>query len=367
MDHPLPLSHSPAPLTSHPPSSTRHSPSHTLPHSTRHTPTQYNQSHSEHPTGEATQVPSSLVCDLTTGQLYSTAPEPARQPGPTAPPPPASHWPPVRKSSGHRAIPPQTKMTSFSRELSRRPMAVLRRTELERPSPSHPPHHTSLTTPLTPPLMPHPPSLPRPSHSVRYPLGNPVVPRAPLPPPPPNPLLTCSQGSAQMREEREKNQIENSFLRVCPMPSTGLVTLVTLHSSGPVQASRQPVAVRVPSMHTLARPFSEETLPTPPPKARTPPSFSPPPSPSCSPPAPPRSPACVSPDHMHVGALICGGQLVLDSGGEQVVHPLREGSSTSVASGNTPSPLGGGNGMQAPPPTATDGGGDLPHGTAEAT
>ena len=61
---------------------------------------------------------------------------------------------------------------------------------------------------------------------------------------------------------------------------------------------------------------------------------------------------------MHVGAEIRGDQLVLERGGEQVVHPLRDTSQASMggASGVEATPLlvGVTSGSQAPPPTATE-------------
>ena len=296
-------------------------------------------------------IPSSLVCDLSTGQLYCTTGTNTRPP-PHAPPPalPPSSPPQsrdrkavpcvVRKRAN--TLPSMPKKTSFSRALSHSPMSVLHgHTE----SFQHSKHHTAKTIHTINhcllPLAPHPiPPPPTRHHNVRYPLGNPTVPRSPRKPSI-NPLL-----APYHKTQDRVDPHQNTFLHMCPtnIHNTRLVTLHAMDNR--VEESTAAAG----DVHSTVG--EETTEPLTGPKGNTVIVHLPPPSPP-----PPLS--CVSPDHMQMGAAILGDQLVLDREGEQVVHPLRDTSSqTSVGRASrpetTPSEVGVASGTQAPPPTASE-------------
>ena len=323
---------------------------------------------------DSCHVPSSLVCDLSTGQLYrndhsiQTAKIPPRLLDTShhpPPPPPAPAHPPapaaaqrritVAPSQRKRALPPVCKKTSFSRELSRSPLSVLHKTESTLLH-SHQQHSTNIHTinqttlpPAPPPsLHTHPPSH---HHCVRYPLGNPVVPRTPHDHSP-NPLL-APYHRTHLRHRRDSKGPETSFLHMSPA-NVGSTRLVTLHCVDRNSTGRQDMTeLATPSAEVVALMGPKDTRAT----VHLPPiPSSPPHTPSPSPPPPPAT--CMSPDHMHMGAAIQGDQLVLEREGEQVVHPLRDTSHISMGGTGrpeaTPSEVGVASGIQAPPPTARE-------------
>lgn len=314
---------------------------------------------------DSSHIPASLLCNLSTGQLYSSVPGASLKREihiPTTATTSHPHVQSVPRGVGRRkttaTLPPLKKKTSFSRQLSQSPLSVLRTNE-PAALPKHQ-DHTPLTIhrallPTTSFLQPSSvPSLnPPPSHSSRYPLGNPTIPRIPQQPSP-NPLL-----APPYTGHGGPSGCHNTFLQVCPahVHNTRLVTLHGWVDEGP--------EVRTP-WAPLMSPLSEETteptdsplgpkrgtatvhlppLPTPPPDT---PSFPLPPPPSYS-------TTCLSPDHMHMDAEIHDDKLVLEREGEQVVHPLRDTSQASVSGANMlTTRVGVANGIQAPPPTAND-------------
>ena len=227
---------------------------------------------------ELTHVPASLVCDLSTGQLYSTAPGHATQPDihiprpvPATPlpehtPPPARAAPSAgvqRKRS--KTLPAVQGKTSFSRELSRRPLSALRRSK---PAHVSRPPDTSVTLPsnvqtntthqaLLPISLPPPPLNPltHPPSSLRYPLGNPLVPRMP-PDTPSDPFLAPYR--SQQSTQKSSRRRESLTLQVCPA-SVHNARLVTLHYTGKTTRETHSKAVKVPS--AITRPFSEDSAP----------------------------------------------------------------------------------------------------------
>ena len=270
----------------------------------------------------------------------------------------------VGRRKATATLPPVQK-TSFSRQLSQSPLSVLRTTEsaaLHKHQDHNPLTIHRALLPTTSFLQPSsvPPLHPPPSHSSRYPLGNPTVPRTPQQPSP-DPLLApylppCTRHGGP-------SGCQNTFLQVCPAHVHN-TRLVTLHSW--VDNTSEVPEVRKPWAPLLS-PLSEETgpihsplgpkrgtatvhlppLPTPPP---------PPDTPSFPLPTPPSySTTCLSPDHMHMDAEIHGDQLVLEREGEQVVHPLRDTSQASMSGANMlTTGVGVANGIEAPPPTAND-------------
>lgn len=309
----------------------------TLSPSPLHQPhTSTNQSTAIRP--DSCHIPHSLICDLSSGQIYRNTPtvpvtssrEASTPPAPT--PPPANESPDVKPNLKRKkrrvTLPSMSKKTSFSRALSNTPMTVLNRSETL-PQPSQPQLiHTTLLFPPNPPQQPQRHSSHR--HTSRYPLGNPVEPRTPqthgL-----NPLLTPYPSPPS-----NLPQISNKFLHIFPADFHN-TRLVTLHCSG----NLPPPPDNHPAINEEPTPQIEDDGNT----VHLPPI----PLPSPSPPLP-----CVSPDHMNLGAEIVGDQLVLDRGSEHVVHPLTDPSHSSVSRPET-TPSSGGvvNGTQAPPPTAS--------------
>lgn len=306
-------------------------------------------------------VPSSLMCDLSTGQLYRKVPDhiPTRVTTSlhtrTPLPPPQGRAKSATSVGGQRTTLTLHKKTSFSRELSRSPLSVLRKTV---PAALHnhrdqltsihmiTAHQTLLPTALPPPSH-IPPSNPPHNHSIRFPIGNPLVPRTPHEHHP-NPLLAPYH--SQLTRDRGTKGPENS-LHVCPAYVRN-ARLVTLHCFDSLANPK--VQLTAPST------LSEETVAAPQLGLKR--TVHLPPIPSshsgtpCSSPSPPLVLAPSSPDHMHVGAEIRGDQLVLERGGEQVVHPLKDTSQASMSRTNrpeaTPSMEHVASGTQAPPPAA---------------
>ena len=299
-------------------------------------------------------VPSSLICNLSSGQIYRNI-QPVNVPTaitrphtPPCPLPPANgattahSMAPCAKKRKRRATQPSVpEKTSFSRALSHCPLAVLNKTgsnlqkngsqapslpraavctinhKLDLPPSSHQTHpHSSLSH------QTHPHSSL--SHNTRYPLGNPVVPRTPqapcvdpfLAPYPPLSLLPPATTSHFLHVTSA--DIHNS-------------RLVTLHCSGRPAVSNQ---AAITQEHPNQTENEKEVIQLP---AISP---SPPPLPS------------ISPDHMQLGAQIVGNQLVLERSGEHIVHPLREPSQTSVSRASC-RPDTSSTGTHAPPPTAS--------------
>ena len=196
-------------------------------------------------------------------------------------------------------------------------MTVLHRTQILAPTSQPRLTHTTLILPPNPsqrlqPISSH-------SHTTRYPLGNPIVPRSPqthhL-----NPLLAPYSSPPS-----HPPQITNRFLHILPADFHN-ARLVTLHCSSNLPPDNHPA---INEESTPEKEHDRDTVYLPPI-----------PSPSPLP--------CVSPDHMDLGAEIVGNQLVLDRGGEHVVHPLTDSASRPET---TPSSGGVVNGTQAPPPT----------------
>lgn len=324
---------------------------------------------------DSSHIPASLLYNLSTGQLYRSVPRPYSPRDVHIPTNLTASHPHTQSvlsgSAGGRGqrkktvtLPP-VKKTSFSRQLSKSPRSVLCASDPPALH-KHQDHHTLTVhqTLLPTTSFPPPSSVTLSNHPftchnhVRYPLGNPAVPRTPQQPSP-DPLL--APYSCQPSRHGHHKGCQNSFLQVCPAHVHN-TRLVTLHSwADNTTEARKP-------WPPLLSPLSEETAPMDLPlvpegstgAVHLPPLPSPCPDTPSLPLSPPLSysTTCVSPDHMHMGAEIHGDQLVLESEGKQVVHPLRDTSRASMGGANmldtTPTSVGVTNGIQAPPPTANE-------------
>ena len=324
------------------------------PHQTHSTPT--SPAHQERSTHYpvSCHVPSSIVYDLSTRCLYRASELPSSPAKPPPPPQPpttrATRPPPVRERRKRTAtLPLAAQKTSFSRALSLNPETVIHKREHVAPvrHPHHPrPHAPTIHTidhGVLPPTPHPPPSTTHPHRqALRYPLGNPTIPRTPHRPSV-NPLLAPYHHTSDTEDQREPHP----HIHLCHVDNTHLVTL---HWTD--YATRLPLAEREEQHFS---PASEEATPSLEDTAHLPPISSSLPSPS--PPPTTTTLSCVSPDHMHVGAEIVGDQLVLERAGEHTIHPLRDSSKTHVGGASrpetTPSAMGVVTGTQAPPPTAS--------------
>ena len=303
------------------------------------TPSPHHHTTISHP--QSCHIPSSIIYDLSTGQLHQTTSNPS-QASPTPDPPQPSHKTktplPAIRVIRKRSITLPSQRTSFSRALSQNPTSVLRQTEHVTSNKHQHHHHHSATIhtlnhTLLLPSTPHPVTSHN-QHTVRYPLGNPTVPRT-LHKPTIDPLLapyhTTSDNDGFLHNNMCLSHVHNT-------------RLVTLHCMNNTTTK----SVMTGADHTS---ISEDTTPSPADMKNDNMKYLPPILPSSLP--SPSLPTCVSPDHMHMGAEIIGDQLVLDRAGEHVVHALRDTNMGRASRPETtPSTVGVVNGTKAPPPTA---------------